>query len=252
MQPKRARSFHLAGLLGLATLVAFAAPAAAHEHVTTDDCRFELTIGWKLEPPFAGQKNGLDLRVERITNTPADPADCHHEEGDSHAHGGFEAVKEKVTTGVLGNVTVSYTIAGKTFPSTAEEREAFDFRAAFGSPGSYTGEIIPTREGKYTIRIVGKIDGVDVDVSVNPHEILPPATIMFPEPDLTAEEASEKIAKLERDLAAVKTEIAAMKTAAQSEPTPTPTVKTNDTPAPGALLVALAAIGVALLARRRA
>lgn len=233
-------------------LLGVAGTATAHEHVITEDCRFALTVGWKSEPPFAGQKNGLDLRIERITNTPADPGDCHHEEGDAHGHGGaFTAVKEKVATGVLGNVTVTYVIAGQSYPDTPAETEAFDFRAAFGSPGSYTGEILPTREGKYTIKIKGEIDGVPLDVSVVPHEVLSPTSIMFPQEDLTAEEASAKIAKLERDLAALRGEVASMKTAAQSEPAPTPEERTNDTPAPGALLAALAAVAVALVARRR-
>lgn len=242
----------LFGIAAALALVGLAGTASAHEHVITEDCKFELSVGWKSEPPFAGQKNGLDLRVERITNTPADPGDCHHEEGDAHGHGGaFTAIKEKVATGVLGNVTVTYTIAGHTYPDTPAETEAFDFRAAFGAPGSYTGEILPTREGKYTIRIQGSIDGIPLDVSVVPHEILPPSSIMFPQEDLTAEEASAKIAKLEGDLAAVRQEVSAMKTAAQSQPTPTPEERTNDAPAPGALVVALAAVAVALVARRR-
>lgn len=220
----------------LAALLAAAGAATAHTHVKTADGKYDLTIGWKTEPPYAGLKNGLDLRIQEIVEGHED------DHGTEHGHGA--AGKRDVTTGVIGNLTVTYEIAGKTFTPP-------DFRAQHGRPGWYTAEITPTREGEYTIHLVGTLNATAIDLRVKPHAIESVADTMFPEPDLTPEETTTKIAALEKQVSDLKAEIASLKTTAQNEKPPVTDVK-NRTPAPGIAFAALAAAGVALALRRPA
>src|SRR5687768_16180104 len=99
-------------ILLLAALLAASGTAFAHEHVKVGDDRYELTVGWKNEPPYVGIPNGLDLKVVRLA------ADEDHEEGDDHddanaTHGHDE--DPEVVLGADANLTVTYEYGGKTF-----------------------------------------------------------------------------------------------------------------------------------------
>lgn len=228
----------LVPLVALAVLVGLSGTGLAHEHVKVADGKYELSVGWRTEPPYAGLKNGLDLGVHRLgaASTPHE----HDHEGGAGAH----SDEKTPVKGLLGNLTVTYEIAGKTF-TPPEWREQFD------RPGWYTAEITPTREGTYTVHIVGTIEGHAVDARVKPHAVEAYSTTMFPEPDLTPEEASEKLADLEKTVAALQREVASLKTNAQGE-NPTPTeVQNKRTPALGVALAALAVAAAAAVAGKR-
>lgn len=202
--------FALLGVLAIAGVPL----AAAHEHVHILDDKGELTVGWRTEPAYAGEKNGLDLGVTLENATGA----------------------KVPVTNMLGNLTVTYEIAGKTFTPP-------DLRAQFGRAGWYTAEITPTREGVYTIHIVGSIGGEAFDVRIQPHAVESLSDTMFPETDLTSEEATAKISALEAQVDALQ----------KGTVTPATTEATKaDAPGLGAAAVVLAlAAAVALLQRRK-
>ena len=89
-----------------------------------------LVAGWAVEPPSAGEKNAVTLRVA--------------ERGTMRAVLGLEqALRLEVRA-----------------ESQAREME---LGAVFGEPGSYRADLIPTREGDYRFRFFGTIEGMAVD-----------------------------------------------------------------------------------------
>lgn len=147
------------GVVFILLLVAFTAiprAAIAHEHAYEGD--FDFTIGWRVEPPFVGVLNGLDLKIEKnITG------------------GGQEPVE-----GVAAALTATLSIGGSSVVKSLEPQ--------FGQPGWYTFEVIPTREGIYSVRIQGTLETTAVDETVEIHEVGVRGDIEFPVPDPTTPE----------------------------------------------------------------
>lgn len=118
----------VAALIVLVVPLALPGAALAHERRTVG--KYELVVGWMVEPAFAGEKNGLDLRV---TNT----------ETQKPVEGLENTLKAEVIFG-------------------AQKRE-FELRAVFRDPGHYTADIVPTRQGDYRFRFFGTIEGTEVN-----------------------------------------------------------------------------------------
>lgn len=220
-------------LLALALLLTTLPVAVAHEHVQVGDGRYELTVGWVNEPSYVGLPNGLDLKVARL----GEAADGHGDDhGDDHAH-----AEAGVVENAHLNLTVTYEYGGKTF-------QPLDFRPAFGRPGWYTADITPTRPGIYTVHIAGTIEGVPVDVRVEPAEIEDLEASSFPEADPAYHELAAKVEDLEARLARLEAD-----TAAQiRDPPAADDIEGRDTPAVGLAGVVALAFIVALTLRRRA
>ena len=211
-------------VLAVAALLLAAAPTAfAHEHVQVGDGKYELTIGWRNEPAFVGEPNGLDLKVARVTE----------EADEGHAHA------DDVVLGAEQNLTVTYEYGGKTFSPV-------DFRPAFGRPGWYTAEITPTRAGVYTLHINGTIEGTPVDVRVEPHEVADLDDTSFPERDPLPHEVAEQLADLEARVAKLEADVQA-----QIENPPAPE-DVKPAPAAGLLGAVAVALIVGAVLRRRA
>lgn len=230
----------IAIMLTTTLLLAVPGSASAHAHQDVLDGKYEIVLGWRTEPAYAGVTNGLDLRVNKYVDG-GDHHDGDHAHDDGHGH--VEREKTPVS-GLVGNLTVTYEIAGESF-------SPLEFRARHGVPGGYTGEITPTREGEYTVHIVGDIEGQPIDVRMKPEAIRSYQPTMFPEDDLTPEQTAAKIADLEAEVASLKAELAAMKTDAQSDPAPTVVGGGNGIPGIGVVLAALGAVGAALILRGR-
>jgi hypothetical protein len=230
-------------VLGL-VLLATALPAAAHVHVCISESgqskvlvrgehcgshdKYEVTLGWRSEPPFTGLKNGLDLGVKRVA-----PSTGHghgnatgNMSGDHHADGGAVT---NITT-----LTARYEFGGKTFP--------LELRPQFGRAGWYTDDITPTRAGTYTVRVTGTILGTAVNFTVEPETVAQASSIEFPEPspDLAALQA--KVTALEQKVES----LSRGSTTNGGTPTPAP-----NRGAPGfEPLLLLAGLGAAALAVR--
>ena len=113
------------------SLLVFAGTAAAHERRMVGP--YQLTVGFLTEPAFAGNSNGLDLRIADTRVTPA------------RAVEGLEAtLAATVQSGGLAPMPLKIT-------------------ARFGTPGAYNGNFVPTTPGVYIFHVTGKIESLDVN-----------------------------------------------------------------------------------------
>ncbi len=161
-------------VIGLVTVFG-SAPSAAHDHVIVGE--YELIVGWRAEPAIVGSLNGLDLGIE------------HH-----LANGSTEWV-----VGVAGNLTVSLRTGSLSVPKALEPQ--------FGLPGWYTFDVIPTREGAYSVRIVGALNTTAVDVVVDLDPVGPRSDVEWPVPDPTPSELQDQITTLSGENAALRGQV---------------------------------------------
>jgi hypothetical protein len=152
-------------LLLAALLIPFTASIAlAHGHTTVGD--YELVIGFRNEPAYQGEPNGLDLSV---TNT---------------------------KTGEKVNDLADTLKAEIIFGSTKKELE---IHAQWGEDGAYTADVLPTQAGDYTWHIWGDIEGTPVDVSMTSSPdtfsaIRAKSEVAFPAAEATAAELQAQAA----------------------------------------------------------
>lgn len=133
MKPGRAT---LTVAILIAALLAFAAPAAAHE--TTTAGKAVLELGWGMEPAYVGQVNTIQLIARYDDGDPVnDP-------------------------GARLKTTVSF----------GDQQQEFELAPTYnpdygtGTPGEYAATIIPTAPGDYTFHVTGGIAGSKVDLKV--------------------------------------------------------------------------------------
>lgn len=144
------RLIALALVASLFSLLAFVQPAAAHGH--TDVGKYELVIGFHVEPAYQGEPNGLDLFV---TNT----------ETEEPVNDLADSLQVEIIYG--------------------SSRQELEVRAQWGQDGAYTADVLPTEAGDYTWHIWGDIEGtpVDVEMTSSPDTFSPvrsKANVSFP------------------------------------------------------------------------
>ena len=110
-------------------------PVSAHERRMID--KYEVIVGFIVEPAFEGLKNGVDLRVQL-------PAESEAEEPTP-----VEGLEETL------QVEVTHVPSG--------ESKTMNLRTIFRDPGHYTADLIPTAPGQYRFRFFGTIEGLEVD-----------------------------------------------------------------------------------------
>jgi hypothetical protein len=119
----------LVGLLGGGLLLALTlAPgsALAHERRTIGSGKYDVVVGWNVEPAYVGQMNQASIRIMNAgTTTPVTGAD--------------KSLKLAIRQGA--------------------STQAFPLKAAFGQDGFYTADIMPTRVGDYQWIFTGDING---------------------------------------------------------------------------------------------
>ncbi|MBI4312747.1 MAG: hypothetical protein HY681_13345 [Chloroflexi bacterium] len=118
-------------LAALATGVAF-----AHERRDVIGGKYQFVVGFIVEPPYEGQKNGVDLRIMR--------------KADNSAVTGAETTLKVEITHVPSAVS-----------------KTMDLRAIFGDNGHYTADLIPTATGHYRMRFFGTVEGNAVEETFN-------------------------------------------------------------------------------------
>jgi hypothetical protein len=124
---RRNRLWAVAPLLLL--IAAFSVPtsAFAHERRTIAQGKYDVVVGWDVEPAFQGLKNAASIRISQAGSNPALPI-----------QGAEKTLKVQIRQGA----------------STKE----FPLRAVFGQQGYYVADIVPTREGDYQWTFVGSIN----------------------------------------------------------------------------------------------
>lgn len=125
--------------------------ALAHEH--REIGKYELVVGWAVEPAFVGEKNGLSLSV---TN----------KETQKPVEGLEKTLKGEILFG-------------------GQKREV-ELRPVFRQPGQYIAHIVPTKDGDYRFRFFGTIEGTQLDETFDSADgkfngVEPITAIQFPE-----------------------------------------------------------------------
>ncbi len=151
-------------LAAVALLGVLASSALAHGRAEVGD--YQLVIGFRGEPAYQGEPNGLDLFV---TNA---------QTGES-INGLEDSLRAEIIYG-------------------ASSREV-EIRAQFGREGAYTADVLPTEAGDYTWHIWGDIEGTPVDVSMTSSpstfsSVQPKADVSFPAAEPTAGELTAQTA----------------------------------------------------------
>jgi hypothetical protein len=136
-------------------------PAAAHVPVMVGP--YELTVGWRVEPPTAGFVNGLDLGIQR-----------HYPNG--------------TTVWVTGVTSLNATLSIGPFTSAKHPLDP-----QFGRAGWYTFDVIPTRPGVYSLTINGTLGSTPVNKQVNLDAVAPASDLAFPVPDPTPSDLQSRL-----------------------------------------------------------
>jgi hypothetical protein len=145
------RGLAAAGLLFIALFVEPGA-ALAHERRTVGNGKYDIVVGWDVEPTYADLKNAAGIRIMQAgTNTPVAGAD--------------KTLKLAIRQGA----------STKDFP----------LRAAFGQDGYYLADIVPTRVGDYQWIFSGNINGDQVSETFDTADgkfdaVQAPTALQFP------------------------------------------------------------------------
>lgn len=158
----RSRKLSSAFVLAFLFASAFCTTVFAHGRTQVGD--YELVIGFRNEPAYQGEPNGLDLVVTNTaTNEPV--------------IGLEETLQVEVIYG-------------------ASKRE-LPLRARFGQDGAYTADILPTEAGDYTWHIWGDLEETPVDVMMTSSpdtfgSVEPKTEFSFPAAEPTTQELRDQ------------------------------------------------------------
>lgn len=157
-------------LLILITAVTIS-PALAHERREIEG--YQLVFGWRAEPALVGVFNGPELFVYELTED--------GERGDP-----LSGLAETLS------LEISFGPASRTL----------NLREAFGDPGHYVADLIPTRPGDYSFHLTGTINDLEIDEIFTSADgefgtVEPASDIMFPdETMLTIQDLQAQIDEL--------------------------------------------------------
>ncbi len=199
-------------LLLICAILLLSLPTLAHETRESEDHPFILVFGWRNEPALVGQINGplvgITMRAEETEGDheegdehddgeTSNEGDDHDEETADHDHGEGNV---PVTNAEL-QVEVTFGPASVTLP----------LRPAFGEPGQYVADLIPTRPGDYTFRVFGTIGEWEIDEVFTSADgffssIEPLEGVSFPDSLPSIVDIMERIAAIEARLDAVEGE----------------------------------------------
>lgn len=127
-------------------LVASPQLASAHGHTSFEinEKLYSFVVGSLNEPIAVDDKTGVDLRVTSMI----------HEEHERLEALGIEPMGKPVT-GLETTLKVELNAGGK--------KKTLDLAPAFGAPGAYKANFIPTVQTTYSYRLFGTIDNVPFD-----------------------------------------------------------------------------------------
>jgi hypothetical protein len=149
------RISRLLRVLGAAAFAAlFFAPgsALAHERRTIAGGKYDVVVGWDVEPAYMDMKNGAGIRIMAAgSTTPVTGAD--------------KTLKLQIRQGA--------------------STQPFPLRAVFGQDGYYVADILPTRDGEYQWIFSGTINGDAVSETFDTadgkfNKVEPQTALQFP------------------------------------------------------------------------
>jgi hypothetical protein len=129
--------------------------ALAHERRTIGNGKYDVTVGWDVEPAYADFKNGASIRIAQAGSNPPVPVE-----------GADKTLKVQIRQG-----------------ATTKE---FPLRAVFGQAGYYVADIVPTRDGDYQWTFVGSLNGDQVNEKFDTadgkfNKVEPATALQFPQ-----------------------------------------------------------------------
>jgi hypothetical protein len=122
----------IGSLAMLCALLIAPSVSLAHERRTIGGGKYDVIVGWDTEPAYANQKNAASIRLSKFGTNPAEPVT-----------GAEKTLKVEIRQGA--------------------QTKSFDLRAAFGQPGYYLADLVPTRAGDYVWTFVGSIGSDQID-----------------------------------------------------------------------------------------
>ena len=130
--------------------------ALAHERRTIAGGKYDVVVGWDVEPAYLNEKNGAAIRISEAGSDPAVPVE-----------GAAKTLKVQIRQG-------------------AQTKE-FALRAVFGQAGYYVADIVPTRAGDYVLTFVGSINSDQVNETFDSADgkfdtVVAPTGLEFPIP----------------------------------------------------------------------
>jgi hypothetical protein len=126
------RALFATPVLCIIALLSVPTSALAHERRTIANGKYDVVVGWDVEPAYSNFKNAASIRITQAGSNPAVPVT-----------GAEQTLKVQIRQG-------------------ATTRE-FDLRSVFGQQGYYVADIVPTREGDYQWTFAGRINDDQVN-----------------------------------------------------------------------------------------
>lgn len=139
---------------GVAFVALFVAPgtALAHERRSIANGKYDVVVGWDVEPAYVDMKNAASIRImDAGTANPVAGAD--------------KTLKVQIRQGA--------------------STQSFPLRAVFGQNGYYVADILPTRDGEYQWLFSGNINGDAVNETFDTADgkfdkVQPQTALQFP------------------------------------------------------------------------
>ena len=155
-------------------LVTFGQAGPANAHERRDVGPYEFVVGFLVEPAFASEPNAVSLSI----STDGEPFVDLTDTLDVEVRFGDESMR--LTMRPLFRVD------------------------AFGTPGEYGAEFMPTRPGTYTFHFLGDVGGVEVDEEFTSgpgtfNDVQDPSSVAFPVSDPSTGQLADRLAGLEED-----------------------------------------------------
>lgn len=224
----------------LAALAIASPMAAAHKTIDLGDSEYAGTVGWLNEPPIVDEPNAVLIRLKG----PADAPGAVTGEGDGHGSTGGHGDEAAVVpiTGQAQNLTVVLKIGGK--------ETTLQFRERHGAPGEYLANVIQTVPGVYNATYRFNLNGETHTIVTDLQEVQPPSSQAFPESTKSHFEMQREIDALKQEVAALKAELQTQAQTPATVTSQTPESGNNSVPGP-ALVLIVGAVGLLALAARR-
>jgi hypothetical protein len=171
-------------IVATAALALRSTPALAHEGHTVGP--YSVELGWRVEPAFVGLPNGPELFISS------------KDDETKKIEGAEKTLKLDVTFG--------------------KETRPVKIGAAYGDPGHYVADLIPTRAGDYVYHLTGTIGDTKVDETYTSASgkfgtVEPVADVLFPDTNFDVGSLIEKIDAQQKQIDALKADIDALKAA---------------------------------------
>ena len=141
--------------------------ALAHTRVEVGP--YAIVVGWLAEPPIVGERNALTIEITE---------------------------NELPVAGAEATLDVEVLYGGRTWRVNLNPTN---------TPGLYTATLFPTVRGQYTVRLFGALPNAEIDVPVDPEEVLPASNLHFPQPLPDTIALQEQVNQLQAELQSART-----------------------------------------------